>query len=147
MGPGVFGCARGPRPLLSLTSLSQQRSSRSAPEANPDGVCGRSAAKNPAHLLTCRRISTPTLIHAQRSSLAQARQTMAVAREHYRLPECPRVPAVARVWLLGVGSCCLHGRGGLGPGDYSPVLDQFAVHSRLDRAGGELDDVDCCLAG
>src|SRR5215467_15410905 len=87
MGPGAFGCAKGLRPLLSLTSLSQQRSSRSAPEANPDGVCGRSAAKNPAHLLTCRRISTPTLIHAQRSPLAQARQTMAVGVVAHRLVE------------------------------------------------------------
>jgi len=49
--------------------------------------------------------------------------------------------------LLGAGSCCLHGRGGLGPGDYPSVPDQLAIHLRLDWAGGEFDDVDCCLAG
>ena len=53
----------------------------------------------------------------------------------------------ARIRSLGVGSCCLRGRCALGPGDYSLVLNQLAVHLRVDRAGGELDDVGCCLAG
>jgi hypothetical protein len=53
----------------------------------------------------------------------------------------------ARFGRWASGSRCLRGRGALGPGEYSPMLDQLAVHLRLDRAGGELDDVDCCLDG